>query len=1256
MAKGVRRGALLLLIATAFVPKPAAAHQRDTLGRGDRTYFVENRGQWDCPARFRAVFSAGTFFAERQCFTVTLAQRDPHHNHQHGHSQHDGRHRTHSYRLVFVGADTLAGPEAASPDEAGGYDNYYLGNDPKRWATGLKHYMTLLYRGLYPGIDMDVRLAENAMKTNFYVAPHASPQQVVMRYDGVQSLFVREGNLIVRTSVTDLVELKPYAYQESDTGRRTVEVRYEADDKEPLVRFAVGDYDPELPLVIDPELIFSTYTGSESDNWGTTATYDSYRNTYTAGLVFGDGYPTSLGAYCGTYNGSTDIGIFKFDTSGSQRLYATYLGGRHADMPHSLYVNSFDELVLFGSTGSPDFPVTEGAYDTSFNGGTRLMFEGGPGDRADIPFPNGSDIFVSRFSEDGTTLPASTYVGGTGNDGLNYFPRFNRTYSIMMQGNDSLYYNYGDGARGELVTDDQNNVYVGSTTVSDDFPTTAGCIMSLAPYGQNGVVFKLDYNLRNMIWSTYLGGIGPDAVYSIDVDSSYNVVACGGTGSINFPVTDGAYQTHYGGGSADGFVSKISYNGEQLIASTYYGSAQYDQCYFVRCGRRNDVFIYGQTTAPDSTMIYNAGYGTPGSGMLLARLYPDLDRREWSTVFGTALGTPNLSPTAFAADLCDRVYAAGWGRDFVGYNGTTWRTRGTTGMETTHGAYQTDTDGQDFYIMSLSVDASTLDYATFFGEIHEDNSYGGADHVDGGTSRFDKHSTLYQSACASCGGTQGFPTTSNVWSDSNLSYNCNNALFRININRNYALAEFAQPEVGCAPYEVQFRNTGLGETFEWDFGDGSSSSNANPQHTYTTPGTYTVSLIATLPMGCIVRDTFRAKVLVLDPLGTSSQVMSGCSGTPLQIGPTPMQGCTYRWIAGEVSDSTVANPYVTSSGTYILRISNGVCSENDTFEVVSHRLCDGLRVTPPTCPGGSDGRVVAVVSPAAADSVTVRWDGEIGDTVREGLSADGRSHTVVVEGYGCQEEYTYRIADPPTMALNKEAVTVLCTDSCSGSIHLSYGYPGRPVGDTLLTRLCEGLYPLTVTDPNGCPYYDTTEIIRDHRLDHFEAWADDTLLFIGEGTTLHATHISGAAYLWEPAATLSNPFSPDPTALPIDTLTEYRVEVVDGLGCRGSDTVCLHCTPVDCSETSIFIPNAFSPNGDGKNDRLCCEGEYIIEYQMDIFNRWGERVFESSSLSDCWDGTYQGKPCLPGVYTYTCHIRCEGNHETRFKGDITLIR
>ena len=1246
--KGALRDTLLLLLLLTNATIPAAhARQRDTLGTGNATHFIANLGQWDDPSLFQAQMHNAALFVERGCLTIALRESNQHTEGEHFH--HAQSQRMHAYKVHFIGANPSVDVNGQDPDPYGGYNNYYYGHNPDRWVTHLSHLRTVYFNSLYPGIDMDIQVAQHALKTNFYLSPGANPDNIILQYEGLEKTYLSNGNLILRTSVGEIVELSPYAYQETDTGRCEITVRYRLLENQ--VRFIIGDYDTTLPLVIDPVLHFSTYTGSTADNWGTTATYDTYKNTYTAGLVFGIGYPTSTGAYDNTYNANADIGIFKFDTSGTQRLFATYLGGTQADMPHSMYVNTFDELVIFGTTGSVDFPVTPQAFDTSFNGGTPLPFEG----TYTINFPNGSDIFVSRFSSDGTQLQASTYIGGSSNDGLNYHAHFNRNGNVIMLGNDSLYYNYGDGARGELITDNLNNIYIGSTTLSTDFPTTPN---SLAPHPltrQNGIVFKIDYNLRNLIWSTYLGGNFDDAVYSIDVDSSYNLLVCGGTNSPNFPTTAGTHQPAYGGGSADGFITKIAYNGDRIIASTFFGSPNYDQLYFVRSGKHNEVFVFGQTKATGSTMIHNAAYNVPGSGMLLARFSPNLDSLEWSTVFGTPQGRPNLSPTAFGADICNRIYAAGWGRDFIGNGGISWNQAGTHDMETTADAIQSTTDGQDFYIMSMSADASTLDYATFFGELHGSGSNGGHDHVDGGTSRFDKMATLYQSVCASCYGNDNFPTSPGAWSTHNNSNNCNNALFRLNIHDDFALADFVAPPAGCEPYTVDFTNTGRGTAFHWDFGDGSTSTARNPRHTFNQAGLYPVRLIARQENGCATSDTTVYYVRVLSDHSHHSISQMPCNGTSVQIGIPPMLGCTYNWIQGQVSDSTIANPYVSQTGVYVLQITTlEGCHETDTFDVNFINLLDTLIIIPPTCPGGNDGRAIARTNHDTA--TRFYWDGVPGDSILTGLSAGQRPHTLVIENHDCRFEQTFTIADPPTMKIEKQANTLLCADRCDGSIHLRYSLPNYLVGDTIIDSLCEGTHITLLRDTSGCPYYDTTVIVRDTMLHNLRVWADDTLLYLTESTHLHVTPVPGGRYNWIPSNTLDRPTATDPVATPTDTLTVYSVTVTDTLGCTWTGQVALHCTEVNCGRPNLFIPNTFSPNGDGINDRLCFSGEFITDFYIAIYTRWGEKIYETHDIHDCWDGRYNDNWCMPGVYTYTCRIHCEAGLENLLKGDITLIR
>ena len=180
------------------------------------------------------------------------------------------------------------------------------------------------------------------------------------------------------------------------------------------------------------------------------------------------------------------------------------------ELPHSMIVNSVNELFVFGTTGSSDFPTTNLGFQQNFKGGPAFTPSG-----IGVSFPSGSDMFVSRISADGGGLLASTYVGGSGNDGLN----------TAFQ----LKYNYADEVRGEIDIDQQNNIYIATCTNSSDFPTISS-FQTSSSGGQEGCVVKMDNHLTTIIWSAYLGGTNDDAIYSLALDENDDIYVTGNLG------------------------------------------------------------------------------------------------------------------------------------------------------------------------------------------------------------------------------------------------------------------------------------------------------------------------------------------------------------------------------------------------------------------------------------------------------------------------------------------------------------------------------------------------------------------------------------------------------------------------------------------------------------------------------------------------------------------------------------------------------
>ncbi|WP_051718309.1 gliding motility-associated C-terminal domain-containing protein [Hymenobacter sp. IS2118] len=751
--------ALLTLLAaparaTASEPTPASLE------------FIQNKGQWNPRVRYEAALPAGRLFVQADALTYSFL--DPtilnHHHAGTPLATPTADIAGHAYTVHFERANPQVRLTAEGP--TAGERNYFVGADATRWASNVGAFRRLRYTELWPGIDLT--LYENAgqnLEYDVLLAPRANPARVLLRYDGASSLSLNAaGNLVIKTTVGTTTELAPKAWQLDAAGRqRDVACRYVLTGR--TISFALGAYDKARALTIDPTVQFSSLTGSTADNWGYTATYDNAGNMYSGGIVFNTGgvFPTTPGAFRTTFSSVVDMAIIKYNTQltgQASRVWATYLGGNEADFPHSLVVNGQNELVVLGSTSSTNYPTTAGAMQPRFGGGSALDPLGSG--QANTTMPNGSDLVITRFNASGSTLVASTYFGGSGNDGVVAQPR-------------SIGANYGDAFRSDVLLDEAGNVYIAAATSS---PNLLGLTQGFNPTfrggGTDALVSKLTPNLDAALWTGFLGGAGAEAAYSVQRDAQGRVFVCGGTTSANFPASADAYLPAAPGGGTDGFAARISPDGRTLERATFIGTDSYDQAYFLQLDATGNPYLFGQTLG--TVTIPQGLFGTAGGTQFIQKLDPDLTTSIYNTAFGNragARGGPNLVPTAFLVDDCERVYISGWG----GNTNAAWLGGNTTGLPVTGNATQGTTDGSDFYLAQFSAGMTSLEYGTFFGE-----RGGRGEHVDGGTSRFDKRGVVYQAVCASCGGTQGFPVPPGAgsYSTRNGSTNCNNAAFKIN--------------------------------------------------------------------------------------------------------------------------------------------------------------------------------------------------------------------------------------------------------------------------------------------------------------------------------------------------------------------------------------------------------------------------------------------------------------------------------------------
>ncbi len=1189
--------------------------------------FVKNAGQWDSRIEFNQILPDGNLFLEKDGFTYSLFDKTYIRSLHNDKKEVEPTHiKSHAVQTKFLNANSSV--IISADDSSSFYYNYYLGDDKSKWKSYVRASSKITYSNLYPAIDLKLYHEYDRTKYDFVVGAKGKASDIQIKYIGADSLYLEDGKLVVKNTISDFVEAKPYSYQLIDGKEIEVPCHYYLQGNVLSFKFPKG-YNHDYELIIDPVIVFSSLSGSTADNFGFTATYDHNENTYAGGIVYGQGvYPTTLGAFQTTFNTSpwyyVDVSISKFNINGTNLLYSTYLGGSRADAPHSLSVNNNDELFVMGTTGSNNFPTTTGAYDTVFSGGVdvRPLYSG-------VNYLNGCDIFVAKFNIAGTNLLGSTYVGGTGNDGVNT--------------DANLAYNYGDAFRGEIVIDSNGNAIVASSTNSTNFPTTAGAPQTTFGGGfSDACLFRLNSNLTTLSWSSYFGGSNSDAGYGVQFDSYGDFYLTGGTRSNNLYTSTTALDRTFNG-LEDGYISRFNFATNTIVASTYLGTSSYDQSYFVQLDNNDDVYVTGQSLGnyPVSAGVYSRA----GSKQFFHKMSRSLDTSFWSTVVGSGRTTVDFSPSAFLVNDCGLIYLSGWG----GVTNTYYRASGssTVGLPITPDAFQSTTDGSDFYLMVLGRDASNLVYGTYFG--------GGVshEHVDGGTSRFDKKGNVYQAVCAGCGGNSDWPTTPGAWSNTNNSSNCNIGVLKMNIAYINTIASSIAPFI-CLPDSVNFVNRSSGgNTYKWYFGDGDSSSLFEPFHIYADTGSYIVTLIVSDSTGCVPPDTasitidaYKPKALSIDSVGII------CVGDTVQL--NGRNGQTYLWSpSATLSNDTISNPqaFPTTTTTYRL-ISDYYCNSDTLYATVvvdsiisnikpDTTICEGTTInlwatggssynwypttgmtnptiaTPQVTPTVSTRYYVDITSVngcVTTDSITIDFHNDVMSISPDTSMCIGQSINLTGTGGGTYSwnptgsststisvtpssttVYTLNVVSPNGCNLSDSVVVTVFNDPhtitpdtaiCPGfSATLvatgggTYVWSnGNLTSSRTVTPNSTTTYTVVTTSPNGCTLYDTTTVTVHN--DPASIKPDTTIC---EGTTISLWATGGASYNWYPTTGMTNPTIATPQITPT-VATRYYIDITSPNGCVTTDSIYVdfHTDAMSISpDTSLCIGQSVNLSGTG---------------------------------------------------------------------------
>jgi gliding motility-associated-like protein len=853
--------------------------------------FIANQGQWMDSAIAKADITNGKLFITQNGLKYLFYDGD---DLGKAHHQGYGKVKTHSVFYEFLGGD-YKGEVAYSSPSSEKY-NFYKGSNPDRWKAGLSAYHNIVLKDVYPGIDVLTEGGDGTVKNTYIVHPNKDYQKIKIKIKGADKIFIsRDKNLHIKTSVNEVIEDAPIVYQIINNEKVYISAKYYLEGD--VVSFKLnGNYNADVDLFIDPKVVFATFSGSVADNFGFTATYDSFSRGYSGGTVYDFGFPVTSGALIKTFQGGTmdngaigdlerDGGILLYSADGTKLLYCTYLGGAGNEQPHSMVVDGKNNLLVMGATRSTDFPTTNGAYDRSYN--------------------DSSDIYITKLSGSNNTLLASTYIGGKGFDGLNgkYRPNSVNNFSPLCK-------NYGDLYRGEIISDVNNNIYVASMTSSINFPTTSYSFQPTQGGGRgDGLVFSMDDKLSKIRFSSYIGGTKYDAAFGLQLNSKGELFINGGTQSAYFFNDTIAYQNR-NNGDVDAFVCCITSDSGKLVDATFIGTTKFDQSYFVQIDLDDKIYLYGQTQGPSNFPIKNVKYVNANSGQFISKFNSKLDTLIYSGQFGSRKGVIDISPSAFLVDDCGKIYVSGWGGN-TNDQGQGGPGGSTDDLPITSDGFQKNTDGSDFYLAVFARDMDTLLFGSYFG-----GTVASEEHVDGGTSRFDKRGVVYQSVCGGCGGYSDFPTTSNSWSPTNKGKRpgsnaggCNNLLFKLDLDIPDMQANFDAPLAGCYPYKVKMINKSLrAKSYLWIFDDGTTSTSYEPTHTFKNAGTYKVKLVTRNLLTCTTTDTAEKTIeAYYVAIPDFSLIVDSCNGL-VKLDATKSKAEKFLWDFGNGKTDTIQNP------------------------------------------------------------------------------------------------------------------------------------------------------------------------------------------------------------------------------------------------------------------------------------------------------------------------------------------------------------
>ena len=746
--------------------------------------------------------------------------------------------------------------------------NYFIGKDKKKWRKNIESFEAISFGKIYQGIEFRIKAHGNNIEKIFKIYPGGDPKKIALKLEGIKSL-----------------KINP------KTGELVVKTNSgEVKFTKPVAYQEVNG--KRINVKVKYKILAENTYGFEIEN------YDQNRILIIDPLLT----YTTLG---------TDIGD---------------------EYAYAIALDTNGNVFVAGYTTSTDFPVTNGAYQTSHGGD--------------------DDVFIAKLNNDLSTIIACTYLGGSNSD---------RAYSIAL--------------------DSSGNVYVAGETSSNDFPTTDNAYQQTLASTTDAFIAKLTNNLSTLLTSTYLGGSSLDKINSLTLDSNGNVYVAGETYSTNFPNTTSGFQSSYPGSfySINAFISKLSGDLSTLHVSTYLGGNDEDCIYSITLDSNGKVFVAGYTKSSDFPIIggyQNSCEANYGCGFV-AKLSNGLSDLESSTYLGGTTGYSSIASTfiySIALDSSDNVYVAGETK--------------CTDFPVTDNAYQDSLSGNiEAFVSKFSNDLSTLISSTYLGSNGIDvarsitlDSYGNAYVTGKWNNSYLFVATLSSNLSSLLGfdslfGAEGYALTLDTSNVVYVAGEKGDALVAKFANNNLPdINSFTvNPTTGTAPLDV---------TFSWNVSDldGDSltcyldvdndgtddytindcASNTSQNHTYTNPGNYTAKLTVNDGKGGTDTETVQVRVTAPSPdisvspasydfgtvqVGNAAEkdfVVSNVGGASLNITEVSITGTNASEfsVSADSCNGTTLTPGENCTVTVAFR-PQSAGAKNATLEIVSNDPDEG---------------------------------------------------------------------------------------------------------------------------------------------------------------------------------------------------------------------------------------------------------------------------------------------------------------------------